>query len=154
MLQALLLMAAVAGGDWSSLGTTDKRATLVHGLASKTEPFLVLKCENTSIHVHLRAFQARNAWPQPPVAFAVGDVVRRGRPDVRTIGNQTAFEISFDISDAILDPLAKGRPLSAKFDGETRAFAPIPKQLRDDFVRRCGGLVPSGMRATTSEDVY
>lgn len=156
MLASLAMVAALTAGSWAAYGL-DTRPSLVYSVpdgSDRSSPVLILTCNGTSTDVHVRAFEPRQVWPQPDVEIRLGDASRAGRPDVLTIGERAAFEISFAISDDVLDAVRDQRSIQMTFDGERRDFPAAPQSLAADFARKCGALVHPGMRAAASKHTY
>lgn len=141
------MVAAGGAGNlegWNSAGSTETRPAL--SLYEGGRPMLVLTCEGLGTEVQVRGFEPKQAWPQPDLVIRFGTTTRAGSPDVRNIGNQVAYEISFRIADDVLDAIQSNAPIVVEFNGQTRPSLPIPDDQARTFVERCAALVPARMR--------
>lgn len=130
---------------WDKLAVLPQRPFMMYVSAGR--PALVLKCEGISMQAQVRGFVAPQAWPQPAMAVTFGSAEITDRPDLSLIGRQTAFTIHSDIRDSILNPIRRGLPIRAIFNGKTLSFPPPPEALREEFSAKCAALVHPGMRA-------
>jgi hypothetical protein len=96
----------------------------------------------------VRGFTAAQKWPQPAMSLKFGTETRSANPDLRMIGDQTAFEFQFAISDPVLLALKNGAPLVATYNGSSRTFPVAPAAFRREFAEKCSALVPPGMRVS------
>ncbi|WP_374390375.1 hypothetical protein [Brevundimonas sp.] len=109
-------------------------------------PSMIMVCEGMSLRVQVRDFEPKQAWPQPELSIAFGAVERSAVPDVRNIGEQVAYEISFRIADDVLDQISAGSPIEARFNDQSKAFLATPKAEAQAFSSGCAALLPPPLR--------
>ena len=129
---------------WTPIGTTASRPAL--SLYEYRRPTLVITCEGMSIHVQVRGFEPKQAWPQPELRLTFGAAVRAAVPDVRNIGEQVAYETSFRIADDVLSEISAGAEISADFSEQTKTFLAVPDELGRAFASGCSELLPAPLR--------
>lgn len=132
------------GDGWIALGSTPDRPAL--SLYGKQRPIMVLTCEGTQTQVQVRGLVPMQAWPQPDMVVRFGDVSRRASPDLRNIGEQVAYELSFRISDDVIGAIRKAEPISVAFNDQSQTLQPVPGDKAREFADRCEAMVPAGMR--------
>lgn len=148
VLTALLLpiMPLEGAAKWDIAGMTPSRPAISYYEEGK--PSLVMTCSGTQTTVQVRGFTAAQKWPQPTMSLKFGTATRSANPDLRMIGDQTAFELQFAISDPVLLALKNGAPLVAMYNGKSRSFPVAPAAFRQEFADKCSALVPPEMRAS------
>jgi hypothetical protein len=143
-----------SGGDhsatgWTTTGSIPSRPALVH--LDTGQPTLVLTCQQVSTTVQVRGLQPEQAWPQSSLSLAFGDIERSYVPDVRNVGDQIAFEGSFQISDEVLAAISNREPIRVRFSGQELDYPGVPVGLSKEFSDGCAALVPPGMRVSEPE---
>jgi len=95
-LTALLLpiMPLEGAARWDTAGMTPSRPAISYYEEGK--PRFVMTCRGTQTTVQVRGFTAAQKWPQPTMSLKFGSATRAANPDLRMIGDQTAFEIITD----------------------------------------------------------
>ena len=146
VLTALLLpiMPLEGSAKWDIAGMTPSRPALSY--YEEGTPSFVMTCSGTQTTVQVRGFTAAQKWPQPVMSLKFGTAMRFANPDLRLIGDQTAFEFQFAISNPVLLALNNGAPLVATYNGESLTFPTAPAAFRKEFAEKCSALVPPGMR--------
>jgi hypothetical protein len=140
----LPIMPLEGSAKWDIAGMTPTRPAISY--YEKGKPSFVLTCSGTQTTVQVRGFTAAQKWPQPALSLKFGTATRYANPDLRMIGDQTAFEFQFAISDAVLLALKNGAPLVATYNGNSRTFPVAPAAFRQEFAEKCSALVPPAMR--------
>ena len=133
-------------GAWSTAGMTADRPVLSYFAPGDTPSFVMTCHQIGDMRFHVKGFAAAQRWPQPALTVSFGKVERSKLPDLRLIGDRTSFETEFSITDSVLDSIAQGLPVKARFDGQEQLFPAPPEGMRREFARRCAALVPAGMR--------
>lgn len=148
VLTALLLPVMPLEGltKWDIAGMTPSRPAISYYEEGK--PSFAMMCSGTQTTIQVRGFTAAQKWPQPVISVKFGTTSRSANPDLRMIGDQTAFEFEFAISDSVLSALKNGAPLVATYNGKSRSFPVAPAAFRQEFADKCSALVPPGMRAS------
>lgn len=146
----------VASGDattrhWRVMSSSDRVPAIAYLVPSSdnpgsSTPTVILACQAVSIDVRVRGFTPANSWPQPKLKTRIGSVERMGSPEVNATGDKPILGYAFAIADEVLEPLARGEPISFEFNGATMDVPIIPELMRTQFVERCGALVHPGMR--------
>ncbi|MDM0022508.1 hypothetical protein [Variovorax saccharolyticus] len=132
-------------GEWSTAGMTADRPALSYFASGDTR--FVMTCHQIGdMRFHVKGFAAAQRWPQSALTVSFGEVERTKRPDLRLIGDRTSFEIEFAIADSVLESIARGLPVKARFDEQEQLFPVPPEAMRREFARKCAALVPAGMR--------
>ena len=129
---------------WFSVGSVQERPAL--SLYADGRPMLVLTCSGIQTKVQARGFEPKQAWPQPDMVVRFGATSRSASPDVRNIGDQVAYELSFRISDDVMEAIRTGASIIVEFSGQSRTTQPIPEDQAGVFAERCESRVPAGMR--------
>ncbi len=132
--------------SWSTAGMTVTRPALFFMQAQR--PALVMTCSDSGIKFQVRGFVPAQRWPQPELTIAAGAIEHSKMPDARLIGDQTALETEFRITDSLLDSIRNGTTLvQARFNGQKKTFPAAPAGMRTEFVEKCAALVLPAMRA-------
>ena len=140
----LPIMPLEGSAKWDIAGMTPTRPAISYYEEGK--PSFVMTCSGTQNTVQVRGFTAAQKWPQPVMSLKFGTAMRFANPDLRLIGDQTAFEFQFAISNPVLLALNNGAPLVATYNGESLTFPTAPAAFRKEFAEKCSALVPPGMR--------
>lgn len=142
----LPIMPLESSAKWDIAGMTPTRPAISYYEEGK--PSFIMTCSSTQTTVQVRGFTTAQRWPQPARSLSFGTATRSANPDLRMIGDQTAFEIQFAISDPVLLALKNGAPLVATYNGNSRTFPVAPAAFRQEFAEKCSALVPPGMRVS------
>ena len=142
----LPIMPLESSAKWDIAGMTTTRPAISYYEEGK--PSFIMTCSGTQTTVQVRGFTAAQKWPQPAMSLKFGTATRSANPDLRMIGDQTAFEIQFAISDPVLLALKNGAPLVATYNGNSRTFPVAPAAFRREFAEKCSALVAPGMRVS------
>jgi len=110
-------------------------------------PSFVVSCNDVTMKFHVRGFKPEQRWPQPEMTVQFGPASRAKVPDLRLIGQQTAFEIDVPVQDSMLAPIRAGAQFSARFADQRLLFPTPPDDMRFAFVRACEKPLPPAMRA-------
>ncbi len=140
-----------AGSHWRVMSSSDRVPSISYLVRSSESPgyftpTVILSCRSVSIDVGVRGFTPANSWPQPALKTRIGSVERMGSPEVNAAGEKPMLGYAFAIADEVLEPLARGEPISFEFNGTAMDVPIIPQEMRTQFVERCGALVHPGMR--------
>ncbi|WP_129794222.1 hypothetical protein [Sphingosinicella sp. CPCC 101087] len=133
-----------ASARWGTAGMTESRPAISYH--EQGRPRLVMTCEGTQTNIQIRGFDAAQQWPQPTLSVRLGTVERADDPDLRMIGDQTAFSFAFPISDSFLDAFKDGSAITATYEEQTSSFPVAPPALREEFADKCKALVLPEMR--------
>ena len=146
---------------WRVMSSSARSPVIVYLTPSKDRPWVsiptvVLSCRLVSLDVRVRRFTPEDAWPQPTLTTRIGAVERSGSPEVNAAGETPALGYGFAIANEVLEPLARGEPITFVFNGETFEPPTIPEAIRAPFVERCADLIHPGMRrrGAASDRVY